>query len=294
MAALPLVNKAYRLQEQAEQRQLQLVKDIIENRLPLRLLANEGMDEYIRALHFASPREIVIRVLEDISVRAKSIPEVADFAKHWAANYNTVTEDSNQEIREHQALAVKLATHYLKDLKNLREELRIQEHEINIMDFDSGTEIIEEGTWALPETDAEIQELQTLLANPIEVGVDAENATSALYNLIGDDELFDRLTDLAVSSGPKADAREVIEYFLQQSMPGLAAKLAIGSDQEMDQAVPATPPESPPQPIDATGQPVQPQPNTTAAPGTDATGQPMAEDIARLIKLSGIQSVLVK
>ena len=290
MAALPLVNKAYKLQEQAEQQQIQSVRDVIENRLPLRLLANEGMDEYIRALHFANPREIVVRVLEDIAQRAKATPEIADFASHWAANYNTVTEDSNEQIREHQALAVKLATHYLRDLKNLHEELRIKENEINITDFDTGTEIIEEGTWAVPETDADIQELQQLMANPIPVGVDAENATSTLYHLIGDDELFDRLTDFAAASGPKADAREVIKYFLQQSMPGLADKLALG-DQEMDQAVPATPPVSPPAPIDATGQPVQP--NTTAAPGTD---QPVTEndDISRLIKLSGIQSVLVK
>jgi hypothetical protein len=296
-AALPHVYKAYQLQEQAEQQQIQSVKDVVENRLPLRLLANEGMDEYIKALNFANPNELVIRVLEDIAERAGAIPEIAEFARHWAANYNTVNETTDKTIKENQALAVKLATHYLKDLRNLREGLRIQEHDINIVDFDSG-DVLEEGTWALPETDSDIQELQQLMANPIEVGVDAENATSALYSLIGDDELFDRLGDLANNEGPRADARDVIKHFMKQEMPGLYDKLALG-DQEMDQAQQAqqTPGQTPQAGAPAAAEPVPNEapngaaPGTTAAPGTD---EPVTEDLARLMQLSGLQSFLIK
>lgn len=296
-AALPHVYKAYRLQEQAEQQQIQSVKDVVENRLPLRLLANEGMDEYIKALNFANPNELVIRVLEDIAERAGANPEIAEFARHWAANYNTVNETNDKTIKENQALAVKLATHYLKDLRNLREGLRIQEHDINIVDFDSG-DVLEEGTWALPETDSDIQELQQLMANPIEVGVDAENATSALYSLIGDDELFDRLGELADNEGPKADARDVIKHFMKQEMPGLYDKLALG-DQEMDQTQQPqqTPGQTPQAGAPAAVEPVPnespdgAQPGTTAAPGTD---EPVTEDLARLMRLSGLQSFLIK
>ena len=296
-AALPHVYKAYQLQEQAEQQQIQSVKDVVENRLPLRLLANEGMDEYIKALNFANPNELVIRVLEDIAERAGAIPEIAEFARHWAANYNTVNETNDKTIKENQALAVKLATHYLKDLRNLREGLRIQEHDINIVDFDSG-DVLEEGTWALPETDSDIQELQQLMANPIEVGVDAENATSALYSLIGDDELFDRLGELANNEGPRADARDVIKHYMKQEMPGLYDKLALG-DQEMDQAQQAqqTPGQTPQAGAPAAAEPVPNEapngaaPGTTAAPGTD---EPVTEDLARLMQLSGLQSFLIK
>jgi hypothetical protein len=121
------------------------------------------------------------------------------------------------------------------------------------------------------------------MANPIEVGTDAENATSALYNLIGDDELFDRLGDLADNEGPKADARDVIKHFMKQQMPGLYDKLGLSDDAEMDQAAPAQTPA-------ATAPPPAPQP--TAAPGTD---QPVvSEELAIIKRLSGIQSFLIK
>jgi len=291
-AALPHVYKAYQLHEQAKQQQINTVRDVVENRLPLKLLANEGMDEYIRALNFSHPNELVVKVLEDIAERALATPEISEFAKHWAVNYATVTENSNQTIRENQALAVKLATHYLRDLRNLKEGLRVQANEINYVDFDSGSEIME-GTWALPESPEDLEELKTLMANPLPVGNDAENATSALYNLIGDDELFDRLGDLSDNEGPKADARDVIKHFMKQEMPGLFDKLGLSDDAEMDQdpAQQQTPGETPLAGAPATAAPPPPS-APTAAPGTD---EPVvAEDIARLLKLSGLQSFLVK
>ena len=292
-AALPLVHKAYQLHEQAKQKQIDTVRSVVENRLPLKLLANEGMDEYIKALTFSHPTDLVVKVLEDISQRALANPEISEFAKHWATNYNNVTEDSDQTLKENQALAVKLATHYLRDLRNLKEGLRIGENEINYIDFDSGLDIIEEGTWALPETPEDIQTLQTLMANPIEVGTDAENATSALYNLIGDDELFDRLGDLADNEGPKADARDVIKHFMKQEMPGLYDKLGLSDDSEMDQSQQPQQPagETPQAGAPATAAP-PPPPQPTAAPGTD---EPVVnEELAIIKRLSGIQSFLIK
>jgi len=279
-AALPLVHKAYQLHEQAKQKQIDTVRSVVENRLPLKLLANEGMDEYIKALTFLHPTDLVVKVLEDIAQRALANPEISEFAKHWATNYNNVTEDSDQTLKENQALAVKLATHYLRDLRNLKEGLRIGENEINYIDFDSGSEIME-GTWALPETPEDLEQLKTLMANPMEVGTDAENATSALYNLIGDDELFDRLGDLADNEGPRADARDVVKHFMKQEMPGLYDKLGLSDAAEMDQAIPAQTPAAAP-----------PPPEPTAAPGT---GQPVvSEELAIIKRLSGIQSFLIK
>ena len=281
-AALPLVHKAYRLHEQAKQKQIDIVRSVVENRLPLKLLANEGMDEYVKALSFSNPTDLVIKVLEDISQRALANPEIAEFAKQWATNYNNVNENSDHSLKENQALAVKLATHYLRDLRNLKEGLRINKNEINYIDFDSGSEIME-GSWALPETPEDLQQLQTIMANPLPVGTDAEDATSALYNLIGDDELFDRLHDLADNEGPRADARDVVKHFIKQEMPGLFDKLGLSDDAEMDQAVPAQTPA-------ATAPPPPTQP--TAAPGTDVPV--VSEELAIIKRLSGIQSFLIK
>jgi hypothetical protein len=283
MAALPLVNKAYQLQEHAKQKQLESVKDIIEHRADLQLIENEGMDEYFKALSFARPTDLVTRILEDIAKRGAVIPEVAEFAKHWAANFNMVNEDSDQELKENQALAVKLATHYIRDLRNLREGLRVSQTDYNLVDFDNG-EMLEEGTWALPDSPEKVQTLQTLMAEPLEVGVDAENATSALYELIGDDELFDRLHDLADAEGPRADARDTVKYFLQQEMPGLVAKLNFGNT-EMDQATNITPPAQPTTPAQTTG------PNQTSG---QASGGVVSEELRNLARLAGLQSFMVK
>jgi hypothetical protein len=290
MAALPLVNKAYKLQEQAHQKQLNMVKDVVENRLPLQLITNEGMDEYIKALNFSQPADLVVRVLEDIAERARAVPEIAEFAKHWATNYNNISEDSDQTLKEHQALAVKLATHYLKDLRNLKEnsDLRINENEVDYVDFDSGEDILEEGTWAIPDTPEKLQQFKELMANPLVAGTDGENATSALYDIIGDDTLFDRIGEIAELEGPKSDVRDVVKQYIKNEMPALYDKLELGNE-EMDAPIDASQPASP-VPTDATGQPVPPapaQPQAVAAPA-------VAEDLATLVRLSGIKAFLVK
>ena len=302
MAALPHVHKAYQLHEQAQQRQVDLVRDVVENRAPLKLLANEGMDEYIRALNFSDKNELVVKVLEDIAQRAIATPEVAEFAKHWSANYNNVTEDSSQAIRENQALAVKLATHYLKDLRNLKEGLRIQANEVDYIDFDDGIEIIEEGTWSLPKTSQQMQDLQTLLANPLPVGVDAENATSALYNLLGNDDLFNSLNKLADISGPKADARDAVKEYIKNDLPGLYTKLGLdNSTVDQDPTQQQQPGETPQAGAPATADTQDPNAGTTGGTGMDSPGgnNPpggawQSESVDRLVRLAGIKSILIK
>jgi hypothetical protein len=64
-------------------------------------------------------------------------------------------------------------------------------------EFESWTNKVMEGTWALPETPEAEAKLKELMSKPLIVGPDATNATEQLYDLVGDDELFDRLNDLA-------------------------------------------------------------------------------------------------
>ena len=56
---------------------------------------------------------------------------------------------------------------------------------------------VAEGTWALPDTPEYMNKLKELLNKPLIVGADGINAVEQLYDLIGDDHLFDIIGDLA-------------------------------------------------------------------------------------------------
>jgi hypothetical protein len=71
--------------------------------------------------------------------------------------------------------------------------------------FESWINNLAEGTWALPETPEQKQTLIDLLSKNFPVGADATNATEQLYDVLGDDELFDRLHELA-DANADADA----------------------------------------------------------------------------------------
>ena len=81
--------------------------------------------------------------------------------------------------------------------------------------FESWADNLVEGTWALPEGPEAIARLKTLMAEPLPVGPDATNATEQLYDLLGDDDLFDRLAELAQMDA-NADARPAIQQRLEQ------------------------------------------------------------------------------
>jgi hypothetical protein len=85
---------------------------------------------------------------------------------------------------------------------------RIQQKENSMKEiavFEAWTDRMMEGTWELPETPEQLNQLRQLLSQPLTVGVDAMDATEQLGGLVGDDELFDRLTDLA-DRDPNANA----------------------------------------------------------------------------------------
>jgi hypothetical protein len=81
--------------------------------------------------------------------------------------------------------------------------------------FETWANRLVEGTWQLPDTPEKQAKLAELMSAEFPVGADATNATEQLYDLIGDDELFDRLEALAADNAD-ADARQVIFDRMQE------------------------------------------------------------------------------
>jgi hypothetical protein len=95
---------------------------------------------------------------------------------------------------------------------------RIQQQENTMKEteiFEAWAEQLTEGTWQTPDTPEKQQRLIELLSKDLPVGADATNATEQLYDLLGDDELFDQLQALA-DSDANADARQIIMNRMQE------------------------------------------------------------------------------
>jgi hypothetical protein len=70
--------------------------------------------------------------------------------------------------------------------------------------FENWINTLSEGTWALPDTPESQEKLNQLMSTELIVGPDATNATELLYDIVGDDVLFDRLHELA-EQDPRAN-----------------------------------------------------------------------------------------
>jgi uncharacterized protein YihD (DUF1040 family) len=106
--------------------------------------------------------------------------------------------------------------------------------------FESWMNLLAEGTWALPDTKEKQTKLVALMGQELPVGADATNATEQLYELLGDDELFDKLHDLA-DQDADADARTVIIDRLEQlkGNPDIAQVIGQLKIEQPNQAQPA-------------------------------------------------------
>jgi hypothetical protein len=96
-------------------------------------------------------------------------------------------------------------------------------------EFESWTNRVVEGTWAIPETPEQVKKLQDLMSRELIVGPDASNATEQLYDLIGDDELFDILEALA-RVNPDANAWDNPQVQARLEQLGIPALDAVDLD----------------------------------------------------------------
>lgn len=130
--------------------------------------------------------------------------------------------------------------------------------------FENWINNLSEGTWNLPETPEQLDKLKTLMSKELIVGPDATNATEQLYDLVGDDILFDRLQELAARD-PRANAwndTEVMERLKE---------LGVQTPTPVEPNASAEPANSEP-----AATPGAPEPSATATP--QAPGEVMRED----------------
>lgn len=91
-------------------------------------------------------------------------------------------------------------------------------------EFESWADEMVEGTWATPDTPESVADLAELMNKPLILGQDAADATAALYDIIGDDDLFDELS-AAADEDPEADARPIVQAWLNEKMPEVAKQV---------------------------------------------------------------------
>ena len=100
--------------------------------------------------------------------------------------------------------------------------------------FENWVNGIMEGTWALPDTPEAQAKLNELMSQELIVGPDATNATEQLYDVIGDDKLFDILNDLA-DQDPRANVWDDTD--VQARLQELGIQLNTTPDAEQQQPV---------------------------------------------------------
>jgi hypothetical protein len=144
-------------------------------------------------------------------------------------------------------------------------------------EFESWANNVTEGTWATPDTPKAENDLRLLLSQPFPVGPDASYATEQLYDILGDDQLFDQLTALA-DQDADADAGPLIRARLEE----LGINIDLSSDDVEAPAEPqdaATPPEDVPDP---------------AAPPPEPTSEDLDTDGVMMAKPSNMSSESVE
>lgn len=80
--------------------------------------------------------------------------------------------------------------------------------------------ILSEGTWDAPQTAKQARKLAQIMAIPLPVGT----AADTIYDIVGDDDLFDNFWELEDKDGQDADARYLIAAKLKEWLDDLGTE----------------------------------------------------------------------
>lgn len=73
-------------------------------------------------------------------------------------------------------------------------------------------ELLNEGTWSSPDDMNKANRLAQMLHKPMPAG----KAADKLYNLVGDDDLFDSIGEVEEKDGPDVDVRALVVAKLEE------------------------------------------------------------------------------
>ena len=240
-------------------------------KLPFRKLAGgRAMLEHVR--HGGTPYDArgqhIVEMVEQINVLSQFrrahqgrvfegaagelVAETTEYLNRLRHNLKAVSHDRGytQYFESWSPATVSESDLIVEDLKSLFVETRIDprieqalpmlakiQKEAQAMKeaeiFESWANRIVEGTWALPETPEQQDELKMLMSQPLPVGADGMNATEQLYGLVGDDELFDIIGVIAEENpdancwdDPRVQNRleELGVYMVSPAEPAVAAE----------------------------------------------------------------------
>jgi hypothetical protein len=204
-------------------------------RLPFKKLAGgRAMLEHVR--HGGTPYDArgqhIVEMVEQINVLSQFrrahqgrvfegaagelVAETTEYLNRLRHNLKSVSHDRGytQYFESWSPADVSESDLIVEDLKSLFVETRIDprieqalpmlariQKEAHAMKeaeiFESWADRILEGTWELPDTPEQQDKLKMLMSQPLTAGADGMNATEQLYDLVGDDVLFDIVNDIA-------------------------------------------------------------------------------------------------
>ena len=97
--------------------------------------------------------------------------------------------------------------------------------------FENWANQVMEGSWALPDTPEAQAKLNELMSKELIVGPDATNATEQLYDVVGDDQLFDILSNLA-EKDPRANVWDDTDVQARLQELGIQLNTTAAADQQ--------------------------------------------------------------
>lgn len=147
----------------------------------------------------ASLVEAAIRHYRDLKAKAKRMISQRGYLeereKFNPAKFtdSEVTAEAIRDLFIEQSL-----DHRIEEALPILARLSEEENKMKeVEEFESWAEQVSEGTWTLPDTPEQERKLTDLMSRDIPVGPDGTNATEQLYDLVGDDQLFDIISDMS-------------------------------------------------------------------------------------------------
>jgi len=174
------------------------------------------LSKFVRATKNITEDDTQYPVVESGRSRYKTLRQKIKQVQGKRGYHSYINDWSPEQVDDKEEVVNELRGQFTQQSLDTRIEealpilAKIQDNNMKeLNEFENWADQVTEGTWAIPDTEQKIQELNRIMGQTLEVGIDAENATNVLYDIIGDDDLFDSLEELA-QKNPRADARPLI------------------------------------------------------------------------------------